>query len=214
MLIGDASAEERLAALTEHWILADETLPGLLPHRRMHRIVTDETLPGPLPHQRRPRDAGDVGSSRSSSSVIQYVGSGSGFAAAAAQAATALASSITMDAQDDASAHALIAAEATAELLQILSQRPDTWAVSPPGVRQFLLWLAATEAAVGEVLAGSTELASAIGAASGAPQPHAPENGEWTLLGHAARMLREQVTPLLAGTVAEFVGPYVHAGLT
>jgi hypothetical protein len=119
-----------------------------------------------------------------------------------------------MDAQDDASAHALIAAEATAELLQILSQRPDTWAVSPPGVRQFLLWLAATEAAVGEVLAGGTELASAIGAASGAPQPHAPENGEWTLLGHAARMLREQVTPLLAGTVAEFVGPYVHAGLT
>jgi hypothetical protein len=291
MLIGDASAEERLAALTEHWILADETLPGLLPHRRMHRIVTDETLPGPLPHRRRPRDAGDVGeppltymeqlhllshvraaatmavvaaaslahkgtrmarepasptggarggaylspqallspppppppltpspsdagSSRSSSSVIQYVGSGSGFATAAAQAAAALASSITMDAQDDASAHALIAAEATAELLQILSQRPDTWAVSPPGVRQFLLWLAATEAAVGEVLAGGTELASAIGAASGAPQPHAPENGEWTLLGHAARVLREQVTPLLAGTVAEFVGPYVHAGLT
>ena len=140
------------------------------------------------------------------------MGSGSGFAAAAAQAAAALASSITMDAQDDASAHALIAAEATAELLQMLSQRPDTWAVSPPGVRQFLLWLAATEAAVGEVLAGGTELASAIGAASGAP--HAPENGEWTLLGHAARMLREQVTPLLAGTVAEFVGPYVHAGLT
>ena len=290
MLIGDASAEERLAALTDHWIVADETLPGLLPHRRRPRdagvnvnepplmyaeqllllshvraaatmaVVAAASLaqkgmrtaskpasptdgarggaylspqallsppPPPPPLTASPSDAG---SSRRSSSVIQYVGSGSRLAAAAAQAAAvlassittnaqddaALASSITTNAQDDASAHALISAEATAELFQILSQRPDTWAVSPPGVRQFLLWLAATEAAVGEVLAGGTELASATGAASGAPHAPdtAPEDGEWTLLGHAARMLREQVTPLLAGTMAEFVGPYVHAGLT